>query len=181
MMSKMKGNMNEKEAILNEAKEICETVIFHNINLIYHIIGLFIGFVGFLFFSIFIFIFLGTSSFDKLLSAILITAPLLFLSAMSLGGLLGILFNIYTKSSKEEILSKVSERLTEKLGYKDINITIEKEIGKPSLVVLQGHATFETDNTTKTSEIIIAVNTLDGILCVKVRDPNTVIYDSCSC
>ena len=179
MMSKMKGNMNEKEVILNEAKEICEVDIFHNINLIFHIIGLFIGFAGF--FAVSIFIFLGANSFVELLSRILYAIPSSLLTAMSLAALLDILFNIHAKSSKQEILTDVKELLTEKLGYRDIDITIKNEISEPSLVILYGHVMFKSDYNMKTSEIIVVMDTIDHILCVKVKDPNTVIYDSCSC
>ena len=178
-MSKMKGNMNEMEVILNEAKEICEADIFHNINLIFHIISLFIGFVGFL--AVSIFIFLGANSFVELLSRILYAIPLSLFTAMLLAALLDILFNIHAKSSKQEILTDMKELLSEKLGYRDIDIIIKNEISEPSFVILYGHAVFKTDYNVKTSEIIVVMDTLDHILCVKVRDPNTVIYDSCSC
>ena len=171
MMSKMKGNMNEMEVILNEAKEICEVDIFHNINLILHIISLFIGFMGFL--AVSIFIFLGANSFVELLSAILYAIPLSLFTAMLLAALLDILFNIHAKSSKQEILTDVKELLSEKLGYRDIDIIIKNEISEPSLIILYGHAVFKTDYNMKTSEIIIVMDTIDHILCVKVRDPNT--------
>ena len=62
------------------------------------------------------------------------------MSMIMLYNLLDILFNIHAKSRKQKILSDVKELLTEKLGYKDIGIEIEKEFSEPSLVVLYGRA-----------------------------------------